>query len=391
MQKTCTHCFASFEIPEDERAFHKEMDVDPPKQCPHCRFVRRLNERNARNLYKRKCDLTGREFISPYSDVVFPVYHPDEWISDKWDEMKYAQEIDWNKPFFDQIKVLFDTVPRQGQFICPGTLENCDYTNCIGYSKDCYLIAEADYNEKVMYSNRVFHNQFFVDCSNVFESELCYECFDATKCHSCRYCIDCDNCSDSYFLKCCLSCRDCIGCINQRQKRFMIFNEQLDEPTYKQRKKELQLNAHSGIKTTGKKATEFWLTQPHKYVQIEQTQNCSGDHLYKSKNAHMCADCTDLEDCKYCARVFSVKSAIDYTSWGDKSERIYWTASCGDNGYNLRFCGTCTTNVSDLTYCSNCTSCKDCFGCMGMRKKRYCILNKQYSKEEYESLVPKLI
>ncbi len=391
MKKTCTHCSALFEIPEDERKFHTDMEVDPPKQCPHCRFVRRLNERNARNLYKRKCDLTGRDFISPYSETVFPVYHPDEWISDKWDETKYALEIDWNKPFFEQMKVLFDTVPRQGQFICPGTLQNSDYVNCAGCLKDCYLVTETDYNERCMYGNRVFHNRYVVDCSNIYESELCYECIDVSNCHSCRYCIDSENCSDSYFLKSCISCRDCIGCMNQRQKRFMIFNEQLDETTYTERKEVLRLNSFGGVEAMRKKATEFFLKEPHKYVQMEQVQNCSGDHLYKSKNAHSCIDCTDLEDCKYCARVFSVKSAMDYTAWGDKSEKIYWTASCGDNGYNLRFCGTCTTNVSNLTYCSNSTSCKDCFGCVGMRKKQYCILNKQYSKEAYKTLVPKLI
>ncbi|MFA4930955.1 MAG: hypothetical protein WC570_03780, partial [Patescibacteria group bacterium] len=34
---------------------------------------------------------------------------------------------------------------------------------------------------------------------------------------------------------------------------------------------------------------------------------------------------------------------------------------------------------------------KDCFGCSGLRGKQYCILNKQYTKEEYEELVPKII
>ena len=391
MSHICTHCSANFDIPEDERAFLASMDVSPPKQCPHCRFVRRLNERNARNLYKRKCGLTGRDFISPYSDVPFPVYHPDEWITDKWDETKYGMEIDWNKPFFDQMEVLFNSVPRQGQFICPGTLENSEYVNCAGYLKDCYLLAETDYNEKCMYGNRVFHNQYVVDCSNIYDSELCYECIDCNKCHSCRYCQDCENCSDSFFLRNCMGCRDCIGCMNQRQKQYMIFNEQLTKDTYEKRKEELQLHRHAGVEEMRKKSAEFFLTQPHRYVQMEHSQNSTGDHLYNSKNATQCIDGKDLEDCKYCARVFSVKTALDYTSWGDRSERIYSTASSGDNAYHLRFCTTCTTNISDLTYCGHCTGCKNCFGCVGMKKRQYCILNKQYSKEEYEQLVPKLI
>jgi len=46
---------------------------------------------------------------------------------------------------------------------------------------------------------------------------------------------------------------------------------------------------------------------------------------------------------------------------------------------------------SDLAYCDNCYSCKDCIGCVGLNKKRYCILNRQYSKEEYETLAATII
>ncbi|HLD32657.1 MAG TPA: hypothetical protein VJB10_03655 [Candidatus Peribacteraceae bacterium] len=391
MPHTCTDCSARYEIPKDEQAFHADMGVTPPKQCPHCRFVRRLNERNARNLYRRKCDLTGKEFISPYSDVPFPVYHPDVWFSDDWDDLKYGRDIDWNRPFFDQLLELFHCVPHQGQFICPGTLENSEYVNCAGYLKDCYLVAETDYNEKCLYGNRVFHNISVVDCSNIYESELCYECIDCTKCHSCRYCIDCLNCSDCFAMRNCIGCRDCIGCMNLRQKQYMLFNEQLSKEEYAKKKKEMALHTTGGVESLRRKAKEFFLTQPHRFVQMEQVQNCSGDHLFNSKNAHDCVDCTDLEDCKYCARVFKAKSAMDYTSWGDKSERIYQCGACGDNAYNLKFCTTCATNNSDLEYCGHCTGCKNCFGCVGMRKKQHCILNKQYFKKEYEDTRKKLI
>jgi len=387
----CSNCSASYEIGEDEKVFHADMDVPAPKQCPHCRFVRRLNVRNARNLYKRKCDLTGREFISPYSDVTFPVYHPDEWFSDKWDDASTAKDIDWNRPFFDQFEELLNVAPRQGQFICPGTIENSDYVNCAGYLKDCYLVAETDYNERCLYGNRVFHNQYVVDVSNITNSELCYECIDVRKCHSCRYSIDCENCNDCFFSRNCISCKDCIGCMNLRQKQYCIFNVQLTKEEYKNQKEVLGVHTHSGVESLRKKSAEFFLKQPNRYVQMEHTQNCSGDHLFDSKNATECVDCSDLEDCKYCARAFTVKSAMDYTSWGDKSERIFQCGSCGDNCYNLRYCDTCTTNCSDLTYCAHCTGCKNCFGCVGLKKKQYCIFNRQYSKDEYKSLRDRLI
>jgi len=36
-------------------------------------------------------------------------------------------------------------------------------------------------------------------------------------------------------------------------------------------------------------------------------------------------------------------------------------------------------------------SSNNCFWCVWLRNKQYCILNKQYSKEEYEKLVPKIL
>ena len=45
----------------------------------------------------------------------------------------------------------------------------------------------------------------------------------------------------------------------------------------------------------------------------------------------------------------------------------------------------------DSRYNEECQNSQSIFGCEGLRKKSYCILNKQYTKEEYEALVPKII
>ena len=44
-----------------------------------------------------------------------------------------------------------------------------------------------------------------------------------------------------------------------------------------------------------------------------------------------------------------------------------------------------------MVYCISCFGSHDCFGCVGLRNKSYCILNTQYTKEEYEELVPRII
>ena len=42
-------------------------------------------------------------------------------------------------------------------------------------------------------------------------------------------------------------------------------------------------------------------------------------------------------------------------------------------------------------YSLNIRGCSNCFGCYGLKMKNYCILNKQYTKEQYEELLPKII
>ena len=44
-----------------------------------------------------------------------------------------------------------------------------------------------------------------------------------------------------------------------------------------------------------------------------------------------------------------------------------------------------------MQYSIFCRNSSDCFACVGLKNAKYCILNKQYTKEEYEELAPKLI
>jgi hypothetical protein len=387
------NCNTGFEITESDRRFYSDMSAPEPLSCPQCRLIRRLQERNARQLYWRKCDHSGKKIISQYHEnQPFPVYDQAVWWGDEWDAMEFGQEFDFSRPFFEQFREMKNKVPHFSVFIVGGTLENSDFTNCTGYIKNCYLISEADYDEDCYYSNRIYHSKNLVDCTNCYDAEYSYQCIDCIKPNNLFYSQECQNCSDSWFLQNCIGCRNCIGCINLRHKEYMIFNEQYSKEEFEEKKAGFELNHYEKIKDFNKKVNEFFKKFPHKNVQGENNQNVIGDHVYNSKNAEYCFDCKDLEDCKYCAKVAAgVKNSMDYTSWGFKAELMYETAACGDNAYNIRFCSTCTTSISNLTYCFQCTSSSNLFGCAGLRNKKYCILNKQYSKEEYEKLVPKII
>jgi len=62
----------------------------------------------------------------------------------------------------------------------------------------------------------------------------------------------------------------------------------------------------------------------------------------------------------------------------------------GVNGSRQLF-GITMWECLNSEYCFNCHGCNNIFGCVGLRKKNYCIFNKQYSKEDYEKLRVKMI
>ncbi len=393
ISKSCQNCDVGFEITDEDLVFYKRIAVPEPQNCPKCRLLRRLNERNSKNLFYRNCDFSGKKIVSQYSESVpFPVYDQKIWWSDDWDAMIHGMDFDFNRPFFEQFEELRNKVPQMAVFVIGDTLENSDFTNCTGYLKNCYLIGEADYDEDCYFSNRIFYCKNTFDCSTIFESELCYECIDCTSCQRLKYSQDCKSCHESYFLKDCIACQDCIACVNQRQKQYMIFNKQYSKEEYLAMKAGFNLNTAFGIEELRKKSEEFFKTQPLRDLHEEQNQNSLGDHLYNSKNSSWCFDSRDLEDCKYCARLIGpVKDSMDYTSWGSKAELVYQSASSGDNAYNMKFCSTCTTNNSNIEYCFSCSACDEVFGCVGLKRKKFCIFNKQYSEEEYRNLKARII
>lgn len=393
LMENCTLCSSKFEITLEDKNFYKSISVSEPKRCPECRLMRRLQERNARKLYYRNCDFSNKKIISIYHEnQPFPVYGHEAWWSDEWDALDYGQDFDFNRGFFEQLLELKNKVPHSSVFVISGTMENSEFTNCTGYLKNCYLVSEADYNEDCMYSNRITNSKDLIDCSFSYDCELCYECIDCTNCRNLKFSQECINCSDSLFLKNCNACTDCIGCINQRHKQYMIFNKQYSKEEYEIEKEKLGLNKKENIKKISGLAQEFFLGQPHKATEGEQNENVVGDHVYNSKNAYQCFDCRYVEDCKYCTKVTDgVKNCFDYLSWGFKAELMYECAGCGDNAYNMKFCSTCTTNISNLEYSIHCVSSSDLFGCVGLKKKKFCILNKQYDEADYHELRTKII
>jgi len=322
---------------------------------------------------------------SPYT-----VYCYSCWWSDKWDAGSYEKDYNFSKPFFEQLKELFLKVPRMG-IIQQGHNVNSDYTNRASDNKDSYLIFAANDNENCSYGNVIWTSKDSMDNFSLHSSELCFECIDCVDCNRLMYSQECNTCSNSAFLLNCKNCADCFGCVNLRNKNNCIFNEQLTKEEYKNRIADIKLNNRSDVEKIRAQFDEFKKKFIVPAIVENHSTDVSGNWIDECKNVMVGFNCGNVEDGKYLFGVYEAKDVMDYTYWGSASELIYACSSIGRQCSRVFFSNECWDQLIRAQYCINCHSSSDLFGCIGLRKKQYCILDKQYTKEEYEELVPKIV
>ncbi|QQR54688.1 hypothetical protein IPG41_05885 [Candidatus Peregrinibacteria bacterium] len=337
--------------------------------------------------------MTGKSMVSMHkSESPYPVYHITEWLSDKWDPRDYGRDFDFKRTFFEQFKELCDAVPHHNLFVDPQLDVNSDYTNCADHSKNCYLLSQAENNEDVYYTRGANTCKDCVDCLRIQQCELCYEGVSLFACYGCMFCQNCENSVDCYFSSDLKNCKNCFGCHGLVQKQYYYFNQPLSKEEWELRMKSLKLTNKS-IEEIRAQSEAVRLSMPHRATYITQCEDVSGDNLVQCKDSRFCYDSKNLEGCAYCYEILNgAKYCYDYSMWGVNAELLYECNACGANAYNLLFSDHCWQGVSNLIYCDDCyPSVKDCFGCFGLRRSQYCILNKQYTKEEYDVMVARII
>ncbi len=130
---------------------------------------------------------------------------------------------------------------------------------------------------------------------------------------------------------------------------------------------------------------------PKRHLILSQTSDVVGDNVEQAKDCYQVFEAMNIENCKYTYYLYNAKDCMDHDIYGDTSELIYESIMTGTNSYQSAFCCANWLGSSRVYYSMLVSGCKDCFGCMGLKNKQYCILNKQYTKDEYETLVPKII
>lgn len=397
---TCTTCANTFLVDDAELQFldklspifgGEKFSLPSPTECPNCRLVSRMINRNEQFLYNTKSAQSGDDIIALYSpdsptSARFKIFTQEEWWQETNDPLAYGREYDFTRPFFEQYAELHFAVPKAA--LNQVSNENCPYTTGTGYCKNCHLINSSEYSQDCYYGKLIQNSRDIVDSCYIYDCELCYQCFYLTKCYGCNYVYYSQNCTECYFSDNLKGCKNCFLCTNLDNKQYYFLNEPLDKEEYQQRIQEY-LGSKEKLAEALKIFADLRKKRIYKYANVASCENSSGDFLNNCQNCIDCYDTNDSQDSRYTIVGVEVKDVMDCSNVYLKPQLNYQVMSSLST-YQVLF-GINVYNCQNVLYSQFCNNSQNLFGCNGMKKNEYCILNKQYSKEAYEEMVPKII
>ncbi|MFH1608604.1 MAG: hypothetical protein ABH951_01125 [Patescibacteria group bacterium] len=389
--KNCQNCKKDFVIEQEDFDFYEKIKVPAPTFCPECRLIRRMMTFNVRNLYNRNCDNCGKKMVSIFNpSAPYKVWCFDCYFSDKFDPSSYYVDYDFSIDFFTQYENFRRNIPLLCMEQSGNNSGGCEYANYTYGSKNIYLSHNVAKSEDVYYSVFVNRdNRMCFDSLSFREDELCYEVVDSNHNYHCSYLTRSDSCIDSMFLFNCVNCQNCFMSSNQRNQNYVFGNKKLSKTEYEKAIKKENLASFSSLKRLTEEYEQLMKDTVVVFAKLVNAVNCTGDIIENSKNCLSCFYIWGSENIRYIFySVNALKDSYDMLDSG-RGERMYESICSGRGNYEIAFCAR-TFNTMQTYYCEGCIDLKNAFGCIGLRKKQYCILNKQYSKEEYFILLEKI-
>jgi CxxC-x17-CxxC domain-containing protein len=340
-------------------------------------------------MYYRSCDESGKRILALYpasSEKKVVTYTQKTWWDyAKMNPLEFGRDFDFSRTFVEQFADLKKDVPRPS--LHNTNVENAEFGNhCVG-NKDCYMTIGSDLCEGCQFTYWAIRCRDCLDCSLVYDCELCYDCVDLRLCYNCQHVDSSESMTDSQYCYDCVGCFDCFGCVELRHKKCCFLNQQLTKGEYETHVRFVQENPA---------AMQEFLLEYEKLLRSSvlagvknvQSENVRGDKLWRCRE---CFDGFDLEKChdaSYCSFGFDGVTSQDVDFFG-QIERLY-------NGFSAFGQYDCISTIMchyshDVHYSEYCISSHHALGCVSLHHHAYCILNKQYTKEQYEELFPRII
>lgn len=364
---------------EVEINWYRHFNVPPSKLSLLSRWFVLNGEALGFEWWWNKHPETGKPILTYVHPATGVKVLPDgEWFQK--DFTSAGRDMDVGRPLFDQLLPIRLEVP------VPATYNVREPQNSIS------LLSYGDVNSYFMiacsakdslYSSDAFECQSVAEAYAVTSATNCYRVVFGARLFHVRYAYHCYDCSDCSFVFDCRNCEFVFGGTNLRNKKYVWFNEQLSREEWERRRAEVDLSRRSVVRG---QEEHFWKLVdgdcfwPENFN--ENAANCVGDYLRDVLNGRVIfASTGGGRDNDWAAYCYEKSERTFMTCGAVNSVDSYFGATIPDSSRCL-FCINVTRSLN-MEYCIACFNCENCFGCVGLNRKTFCILNKQYSEEEY--------
>lgn len=286
--------------------------------------------------------------------------------------------------FLEEYKKLKNSFPRLPNHIHES--ENSDNGDYLAQCKNAYFCFEDSQCENITYLFDSFKSTNCCDGDYIIQSQNIYDSVDVADSNSCSYLSKCARLYDSHFCFDCADSNNLFGCVHLSLKEYCIYNKQYEKEEYLKRVFELKKRS---IGENLLELKDLLKRYPVTQTTVYQSENCDyGNQVFYSKNLYLCFDSAYSQDSAYLYDSHHNKNSFDLTQthWCEKVYECIDSFQC-HNSFNLNYC----SRLLDAGYCENCSDSNHLFGCYDLTGQEYCLLNKKYSKEEYEKMVKEIM
>lgn len=282
------------------------------------------------------------------------------------------------KTFYQEYQKLLKAQPKESNLVFNS--EESEFGDYIVNCKKVYYGFDASDCEDSFYQYDAFRNKNCIDTAYTAECELVHETTDSFQCFNCTQLLSCGQLQNCAYCYLCTGCQDCFGCVNLYQKRFCFFNQQLTEGEYKQKVAEyLATKTPQEIWAEVQALRQTFPRPP--MIGLNNENSEYGDYIYNNQKTYYAFDSTKNVECGYVFDSHRNKNSFDltYCMGNEMSYEVVDTIESFGCAYgrNIEKC-------TDCVFSQMLINCQNCLGCVDLKNQSYCILNKQYTPEEYE-------
>jgi len=362
--------------------YYQTIIQDKRKQTDFRDFLMEIGSWYSMVLYRDEKGLSRY----PVTDRIWKLSSIKEFEENRSELIKWGLEYNSDKTFFENFQILFLSVEHQRMLA--RNSENCDYVDDVIDSADSYLSFAVIIDcSNVLYSFLVKENcHDVVNSMNVLNNcSYIYMSSGIMNSYNIFYSSNCLDLSDIWLSSNMLNCTHCIMCDGLESQKYCIESKQYSKSDYLDKKEALLRDKESFQKyrnNLNKQLSNFW------------SENVSWNAILES---------SDIENGAYLYRVHGWRNLI-MVAWSEWDKEIYDTiiawAYKADNMYGVTlswlnsndiYCSySVWINASYVFYSYFLDTCSYCIWCIGLQNKSYCILNKQYSKEDWHIMADRI-